>query len=557
MRADPLAAVSTIRTPQNQPIPGRTDQVRNAAGGFVFAKDLFTRLEDFLILGTTGGTYYVDQGTLTFDNAQVVFDAVAADGLRAVALAVDVSDGRPPRAPRNEPALFTIAAAITCGDLETRRAARAALPKVARTTNHKAAFFGYWKNLHGKPTAGGTAPRIGRLTRGAFADLFLSDPPDAVAFKACKAAARKTGSGEPFALRDLLRIAHPKADSEQRKTLFGWIAGNVADEQARAVLPSVDAFLTATAVTTPEQAMRVVTERGVPWEFLPDAVLTSPAVWEALVDTVGMTALLRNLARMTRIGALRPMADSTRRAAARLTDPTELAKGRIHPLDVFLALRVYAAGWSQPNPRAEAHRWTPVPQILDALEESYKAAFGHVQPSGRRLLIAVDSSGSMSWGGGVSVGGTPIGSPYKIGCVMAVILSRIERGNAHVIDVDTSVHSSRVTARTNLREIANWRPSGGGTDLSLPFSWARSQRLNVDGVLVLTDNETWAGASHPVQELAAYRSAMNPAARAVVAAMTATGHTIGDSGEPGVLNIAGFDASLPQLVTGFVRASNR
>lgn len=555
MSRDPLAAISTVRTPQNQPIPGRTDQVRNAAGGYVFSKDLFGRFEDFLILGTTGGTYYVDQATLTADNARIVFDAVITDGPRAVALAVDVSASRPPRAPRNEPALFTLAAAITCGDLNTRRAARAALPKVARTTNHKAQFFGYWKNLHGKPTGNGTAPRTGRLVRGAFADLFLTDAPDAVAFKACKAAARKTGSGEPFALRDLLRIAHPKADSEQRKVLFGWIAGNVPDEQARAVLPSVDAFLTAKAVTSPEQAVRVVAERGVPWEFLPDSVLTSPAVWEALVDTVGMTALLRNLARMTRIGALRPMSDATRRAAARLADASELAKGRIHPLDVFLALRVYAAGWSRPNPRVEAHRWSPVPQILDALEEAYDASFGHVQPSGRRLLIAVDSSGSMSWGG-VSVGGTPIGTPYEIGCAMAVILSRVERGNAHVIDVDTSVHASQVTARTNLRDIASWRPSGGGTDLALPFAWARQQRVAVDGVLVLTDNETWAGLSHPVQELAAYRAAMNPAARTVVAAMTATGRTIGDPGDPGVLNIAGFDASLPQLVTGFVRPAS-
>lgn len=552
MSRDPLAAVTTIRTPQSQPIPGRTDQVLNAAGGYIFAKDLFTRLEDFLILGTTGGTYYVGQAKLTFDNAQVVFNAIDADGPRAVALAVDVSTGRPPRAPRNEPALFTLAAAITRGDLDTRRAARAALPQVARTTNHKAAFFGYWKNLHGKPTAGGSAPKTGRLVRGAFADMFLTDAPDLVAFKACKAAARKTTSGEPFALRDLLRIAHPKADSETRRVLFGWIAGNVPDETARAVLPSVDAFLTAKAVTSPAEAVRVVTERGVPWEFLPDAVLTSPEVWEALIDTVGMTALIRNLARMTRIGALRPMSDATARAAARLTDAGELAKGRIHPLDVFLALRVYGSGCSQPNPRVGASFWTPVPQILDALEESYELSFGHVQPSGRRLLVAVDSSGSMSYGG-VAIGGSPIGRVYDVACAMAVIMARIERGNVHVIDVDLSVHASRVTARTNLWEVAMWQPSGGGTDLSLPFSWARSQRLNVDGVLVLTDNETWAGRAHPVQELAAYRAAVNPAARVVVAGMTATGYSIGDPDDPGVLNVAGFDASLPQLVSGFVR----
>lgn len=556
MSRDPLAAVSTLATPQTQRIPGRTDQVRNAAGGYVLAKDLFTRLEDFLILGTTSGTYYVGESDLTLENADVVFQAVAADGPRAVALAVDVSASKPPRAPKNNPALFLLAAAITRGDLDTRRDARDALPKVARTTFHQAAFFGYWKNLHGKPAGNGTAPKIGRLTRGAFADLFLDGEPDQVAFRACKAMARKTPSGEPFSLRDLLRIAHPKADTEQRRALFGWIAGNVPDEQAREALPSVDAFLTAKAVTTAKQAVQVVTERKVPWEFLPDAVLTAPEVWDALVDTVGMTALLRNLARMTRIGALKPLGDATRRAAARLTDQDALAKGRIHPFDVFLALRVYASGRSQPNPRADVQTWAPVPAIADALEEAYELSFGHVQPSGRRLLVAVDSSGSMSgyWGGGnVIVGGSPIGSAYEVACAMAAITMRVERGNAHVIDVDTAVHASRVTARTNLREIASWKPSGGGTDLSLPFAWARAQRLAVDGVLLLTDSETWAGRAHPVQELAAYRSAVNPATRLMVASMTAVGRSVGDPRDPGVLNVAGFDASLPQIVSGFLR----
>jgi 60 kDa SS-A/Ro ribonucleoprotein len=375
-----------------------------------------------------------------------------------------------------------------------------------------------------------------------------------VAFQACKAAARKTPQGEEFSLRDVLRIAHPKAESDERRTLFGWIAGNVDDAEARAVLPSVDAFLTAKAVTNAKDAVRVVTDRGVPWEFLPDAMLTEPAVWDALVDTVGMTALIRNLARMTRIGTLKPMGDATRRAAARLTDREALAAGRIHPLDVYLALRVYASGRSQPNPRASVQTWTPVPAILDALEESYDASFGHVEPSGKRLLIAIDSSGSM--GTPVSMSGSPLGTAYQVGCAMAAILVRIERGNAHVIDVDTSVsvHASRITARTNLREIDTWRPSGGGTDLSLPFHWLVQQRMQVDGVLMPTDNETWAGGwQHPTQALQAYRSAVSPGARVVVASMTAAGHSIADPRDEGVLNIAGFDASLPQVVTGFIR----
>ncbi|YCK39861.1 TROVE domain-containing protein [Actinomadura sp. ATCC 39365] len=554
MARDPLASVSAIATQQTHPIPGRTDQVKNAAGGYVFAKDVWRKLEDFLILGTTGGTYYVDENKLTAENAGVLFQAIAADGPRVVTLLTDISTARPPRAPKQRPALFALAACYAKGDADTRQAAKRALAKVARTTDHLAQFFGYYKNLGGKATGRGTAPTVGRSLRTALGSWFLAGEADAVAFKACKAAQRKTPQGEAFALRDVLRIAHPVADSDQRRTLFGWIAGNISDDEARDELPAVDRFLTAKAVTTAEDAVRVVTEAKVPWEFLPDSVLKEPSVWEALIETVGLTALIRNLARMTRLGTLEPMADATSRAVLRLTDQEAILRARIHPMDAWLAMRVYASGQAQPNPRADPHTWHPVPAILDALEETYELSFGTVEPSGKRLLVAVDSSGSMSWGGGVRVGGSPIGSPYEVGNAMAVMLSRIEKGNLHVIDVDTSVHASKVTPRTNLREIASWQPSGGGTDLSLPFTWARDQRMEVDGIIVFTDNETWAGRSHPAQALDAYRRTVNANARVVIAAMTAAGYSIGDPDDEGVLNVVGLDASLPLIVNGFIRA---
>jgi len=556
---DALSMVSTVRTPQTEPIPGRqAEMVRNNAGGFTFGKDLWTKLEDFLILGTTGGTYYVGEKEHTFANAQVVFDAIGADGCRAVQLATEVSTAG--RAPKNFPALFVLAAAFARGDLDARRAARGALPSIARTTDHFAHFWGYYKNLKGKPSGKGIAPVMNRLMRGALADWFLADDADRIAFRACKARSRKTGSGEPFALRDMLRLAKPSLIKMDPATdaLFGWLAGNVPDEQAALVLPSVEKYRIAKAVTGPKEAVTAVRTLRVPWEFLPDAVLDSPEVWEALTETVGMTALIRNLARMTRIAALKPYGgEAVSTVVRRLTDGEALKKARIHPLDVYLALKVYNSGAAQPNPKAPLRTWTPLAAISDALEEAYELSFGYVEPSGKRLLVAVDSSGSMSngFGGRVVLGGSPLGSPYEIACGMAAAMSRIEKGNVHVIDVDTAVRRSRVTPRTNLREIASWQPSGGGTDLSLPFEWAASQRIAVDGFLVLTDNETWAGRyQHPSQALDGYRSSVNPQARVIVASMTAAGHSIADPKQQGVLQVAGFDAALPQLVSGFLRS---
>jgi len=422
-----------------------------------------------------------------------------------------------------------------------------------RTTDHLATFFGYWKNLSGKPTAHGTAPVIGRAMRTAFASWFNAGDVHDVAFPALKARQRATPAGEPLALRDVIRIAHVSGRTDAHRTLIGWLAGQVSDADVRSTLRDVDDFLTAQAVNSPSEAVAVIRERRVPWEFLPSALLADATVWADLTETIGLTALIRNLARLTRLGTLGPdFSPVVQRVVGRLTSQEALARARIHPMDLYLALKVYGSGVSQPNGRGPAQRWHPVPAITDALETAYDLSFAAAEPTGRKCLIAVDSSGSMTWSAVVS-GGSPLGTAYEVANTIAVLLARLEGHGVHVIDVDTSVHASRVTPRTNLRELAGWGASGGGTDLSLPFTWARRQQMAVDGFVVITDNETWAGNQHPVQALAAYRSAVNQAARVIVVSMTAVGYSIGDTGDPGVLNIAGLDASLPKLIGGFLR----
>jgi len=552
MARDPLAAVGLTATPQIQRILGRTDQVRNNAGGYVFAKDLFTKVEDFLILGTTGGTFYITEDRLTVDNTGWLIQAIQADGTRVVQLITEVSTARPPRAPKNRAAVFALAMVFSCGDPAAVQAAKAAFARVVRTTDHLSMFFGYAKQLRGKAAGQGTSLVTGRALRSALASWFLAGEVDAIAWKACKARQRVTPAGETFALRDALRIAHPKANTAERRALLGWLAGKVSDGEARSQVRAVDAFLSAQAATTEAAAIAIATERKVPWEFLPSGLLASPAVWEALVPHLGMTALLRNLARLTRLGVLGPFAPANETVTARLRSAEALRNGRIHPMDVFLALRVYLSGLSQPDRRAERHIWTPVAEISDALEEAYELSFGHVQASGKRMLVAVDSSGSMSWKQ-LTLSGSPLGSPYEVGCAMAAILKRIEGGNVHVIDVDTQVHPSRITVRTRLREIGSWPPSGGGTDLSLPFTHATKRKMEVDGFALFTDGETWAGRQHASQALAAYRRKYNSGARVVLASMVAVGHSIAEPEDAGVLNIAGMDAALPMVATEFIR----
>src|SRR5688572_429124 len=160
-------------TAQSQPIPGTT-QVANSAGGYAWAVDGWMRLDRFLVLGSEGGTHYVSEAKLTRQNAEAVERCIATDGARTVARIVTISDAG--RAPKNDPAIFALAMAAKIGDLETRRAALAALSKVCRTGTHLLHFAEYIEAFGGWV----------RGTRNAFARWYNDKAVKEVAYQVVK-----------------------------------------------------------------------------------------------------------------------------------------------------------------------------------------------------------------------------------------------------------------------------------------------------------------------------------------------------------------------------------
>jgi len=93
----------------------------------------------------------------------------------------------------------------------------------------------------------------------------------------------------------------------------------------------------------------------------------------------------------------------------------------------------------------------------------------------------------------------------------------------------------------------------GGTDCALPMLHAIEQGLEVDTFVIYTDNETWSGKVHPHQALRRYRECSGIDARLIVVGMTSTGFSIADPDDPGMLDVVGFDAAVPSLITEFAR----
>ena len=281
----------TRRVPQSVALPG---QVPNSAGGHAWGLDMWTRLRRFLILGSEGGSYYASESALTRANAQAVEQCVREDGARAVAEIVRVSTSG--RAPKNDPALYALALAAGLGDVETRQAALAALPQVARTGTHLFQFALFVEGFRG----------WGRSLRRAVGRWYTAQPVDALAYQAVKYRQR---AGVTH--RDLLRLAHPARRvgagnpeldvSHEHARLFEWIVrGGETDGMPRLV----EGFARAQEAASPRESAALVREYRLPREALQPDHLTSPEVWEALLEEMPMTALIRNLATMTRVGVL-------------------------------------------------------------------------------------------------------------------------------------------------------------------------------------------------------------------------------------------------------------
>lgn len=518
-------------TPQRAPIPGReAEMVRNEAGGYTFAVDDWVRLDRFLILGSEGGAYYASERQLTLENAQCVERCVEEDGARAVARIASVSESG--RAPKNDPALLALAIAAKRGTDATRTAALQALPRVARTSTHLFAFAEALEQLGG----------WGRGTRRAIAEWYRGRDLDALTYQAVKYRQR---NGWTHA--DMLRLAHAAPPDASYDALFRWVTHGVMPEDT-AQVRLLDGYTRLQAAASARDAAQLIVDFRLPRETVPTQHLDSVEVWEALLAGMPMTALIRNLATMTRVGLLTPRAGATTRVVEQLGDVERLRKARVHPIAVLMALRTYASGRGLRG----RHTWEPVQRIVDALDGAFYATFDNVEPTGKRLLVGVDCSGSMMGGNVAGIAGL---SPREAAGAMALIALRTEP-NAEVMGFTTSAKALRISPHRRLDDVVSTIASVSqpeGTDCSIPMRWAMKQRADVDAFALYTDGQTWAGPQHPVQAMAAYRGARVAEAKMVSVAFVGYGNSVVDGSDAGMLDVVGFDTAAPALIADFLR----
>lgn len=544
-------AVSSKVTPQLEVIPGRESEMeKNHAGGYVFTVSPWTALDRFLVLGTEGGTYYATEAKMTKDNAKGVIDLIKVDGVKVVARVVEISDAG--RAPKNDPALFVLALASAYGDDATRKAAFAALPKVARIGTHLFHYAMFVDGMRG----------WGRGLRNAIGNWYQTQPVEKLANQLIKYQQRDGWSN-----RDLLRLSHPKTVNEARDALYSWATRGFA-EMPTAKIDRLPALVTAAEeakrATDVKTIVDLIETHNLPREAIPTTFLNEKKVWEAMLPNMPMTAMIRNLAKMTSIGLLDPLTPEVGTVISKLGNAEALKKARVHPIAILSALMTYQRGRGVKGSLS----WTPNQRIVDALDSAFYTSFGNVTPTNKSTLLALDVSGSMTCG---EIAGCPGLNPRVASAAMALITMNVET-NYEVIGFTpggfsapggsrgwggSSVKSLAISPKMRLMDVVSYMNTLGfsGTDCALPMLYAEANKLAVDSFSVYTDNETYQGSIHASQALKQYRSKMGRDARLAVVGMTATRFTIADPQDSGMMDVTGFDSAAPEIMSQFFQGN--
>lgn len=512
--AGPRAATDTI-----------AGTVKNHDGGAVFELDALGIARRFLIIGTQGGTYYQGEREITRENADIIGQLAVERPLELVELIADVSERG--LAPKVDPALFALAV-CTSEPGAAREAAYREFGRIVRTGSHLLMWARYHKALGGG---------VSRSWRRAVSDWYLHRDGDSLAYQLAKYRQR-----DGWAQKDLIDMSH---------ALKGEIPANKAWalRWARGENLMVNGGAPTLLRTLEDSAdVRKLVDAGASWEMLPDAALTKAETWNSLLamNRLPMTAALRQLSRLTQLGVFDAFFsnDAARAYKAMFESEESLRRARVHPLSILLALRQYGQG-----SRRSGGTFQPNMGAVELLNRAFYKAFETAPAAGKRTLVGVDVSPSMT-------GVTPLGlTSAEIAMVLAmkIIVSEpdsLALGFANGL-ADLGIH--KLTTIENALQIARSHSNRwSATNPGILIEWATREKVAVDTFVVITDNEVNHG-HHVPDLLRKYRRESGIPAKLAVVATTATRFSIADPRDPGMLDIAGFGADVPALLTEFSR----
>jgi hypothetical protein len=279
-------------------------------------------------------------------------------------------------------------------------------------------------------------------------------------------------------------------------------------------------------------------------EHIPTEHMSASAIWESLLEGMGLEALIRNLGKLSQNGVV---LSKREKIYGMLRDGENVRRSRVHPLKILIGSKTYAAGKGELGKMT----WTVDRTLADILSTTFKLAFGNVSKSGKKMMFGLDVSGSMD----CTCAGAANVSCREGSTALALVQVAVEgTENVYVRGFSSTLYNFDGKIRPEMtiqQAISATNVPFGPTDCALPMVAALKERLHVDVFVVYTDSETYAPTIHPQVALEEYRKQMRVDAKLIVVGMVANSLSIANPADPNTLNLAGFDTATPELISLF------
>ena len=275
--------------------------------------------------------------------------------------------------------------------------------------------------------------------------------------------------GNSPSLADVVKMVHPKPREAWRAAWFAWLIGKPYDREA---LPPI------TRAFEDYKQSREGELPNVPFQMLTALDLNS-GDWAQIACNGSWQQVRQNLNTFLRHEVF-AKSKNIKMVAEKLRDETAIARARVLPYQLLTAYQ--ATSDQMPS------------EIREALQDAMETAVQNVPAIQGKVVVCPDVSGSMH----SPATGYRGSATTKTRCIdiAALVSAAMLRTNpqARVIPFEQITVNVKLNPRdsimTNAEKLAN--VGGGGTACSAPLAMLNREKADVDLVVIVSDNESWA-----------------------------------------------------------------
>jgi hypothetical protein len=390
------------RANKTAPISTTNERTRTYEGGQAFVRDVESEL--FLLAATNmvGEDTFYERAAQRDARFRELLQAVTASNPSFIAGA-DPDAGKVGLAQYLREALLMRSAAVVMAAEYVAAGGERGRSVVARALqrpDEPAELLGYWLHAHGRNVPMSIKRGIADAVRRLYTE---------------RAALRYDGLSRQIRMADVIELTHPSPRDDRQSALFRYLLDRRHHDDATAdpaVLPVLAAAAALDAVPTDERRTVVrergsafLAEAGFSWErlsgWLPGGM--DAEAWEAVIPSMGVMALVRNLRNFDQAGISEPAIDLV---IAKITDADEVAKARLFPYPVWAA-----------------YKYAPSDNWKRALGRTLDLTVANI-PALDGTLVVIDTSGSMQ----TQMSGRSTMTRVEVAAVMAMATAKRAAG---------------------------------------------------------------------------------------------------------------------------------